>query len=144
MCKMAGIGLALPSHSQVGPTRAEPKATAGKEERPDVLVQEGNLSLDGGAGFEGVSALTPAAVGPEREQACLWKKSRAEELRRNDGDRKLVVWRVPLHAAALAVQELAPDMGYQEAWAFIMRGWRGNRWRARPRCFAASAWFYRA
>lgn len=67
---------------------------------------------------------TPAATIPPTPEtaplyraACLsWKQSRREELQRCDGDYKRVVWRVPLHAAALAVQELAPELSYQEAW----------------------------
>ncbi len=73
--------------------------------------------------------LTPAAVEPPtpenvhfyRAAALAWRNARREELRRNDGNHKMVNWHVPLDAAALAVQKLAPEMTFEQAWTFAQR-----------------------
>lgn len=69
---------------------------------------------------------TPAAVEPPTPEnvhlyraACLaYRKTWREELRRYDGNHKMANPHAPLHAAALAVSQLAPEMTYQEAWTF--------------------------
>jgi len=65
---------------------------------------------------------TPAPVEPPSPEnvhlyraACLaYRKTWRDELRRHDGNHKLVNLRAPLHAAALAVRELAPEMTFDD------------------------------
>ncbi len=84
---------------------------------------------------------TPSAVEPPtpenvhlyRAAALAYRKARREELCRNDGDRKLVNWHIPLDAAAVAVQELAPEMTLDQARTFAQKAlaWVGqahNAW----------------
>ncbi len=67
---------------------------------------------------------TPAAVEPPtpenvhlyRAAALAWRNAWRDELRRNDGNHRLANPHLPNHAAALAVQALAPDMTYEGAW----------------------------
>ena len=80
------------------------------------------------AGYNGRMP-TPAPVEPPTPEnvhlyraACLaYRKTWREELRRNDGNHKLVNTHAPKHAAALAVRELTPEMTYDKAW------WLGHK-----------------
>jgi len=65
------------------------------------------------------------STGPRRLPG---KKTWREELRRHDGNHKLATPHAPLHAAALAVSELAPEMTYDQAWWFGRRAvaWAGQ------------------
>ena len=79
---------------------------------------------------------TPSAVEPPtpenvhlyRAAAIAYRNTWREELRRNDGNRKLANPHAPLHAAAIAVRKLAAEMSYQEAWTFGQRAvaWAGQ------------------
>ena len=72
---------------------------------------------------------TPAATEPPtpdnihlyRAAAVAYRKEVHVELQRNAGNRMLVNWHVPLHAAALAVKELAPEMDLEQARTFAQR-----------------------
>jgi hypothetical protein len=72
---------------------------------------------------------TPAAVEPPTSEnvhlyraACIaYRNTWRDELRRHDGNHKLANPHAPLHAAALAVRQLAPEMSYNEAW------WLGHK-----------------
>jgi hypothetical protein len=69
---------------------------------------------------------TPAAVAPEnvhlyRAAALAWRTTWRKELRRNDGNHKLANPHVPLHAAALAVKTLAPEMTLDQARTFAQK-----------------------
>ena len=84
---------------------------------------------------------TPAAVEPPtpenihlyRAAALAWRNAWREELRRYDGNHKAANPHVPLDAAAVAVQELAPKMTPEEARTFAQKAvaWAGqahNAW----------------
>ena len=76
---------------------------------------------------------TPENVHLYRAAAIAYRKSRREELRRHNGNHKLVNWHIPLDAAAVAVQELAPEMTFDQARTFAQRAlaWAGqahNTW----------------
>ena len=87
---------------------------------------------------------TPAAVEPPtpenvrlyRAAALALRSAWREELRRNDGNHKLANPHVPLDAAALAVQRLAPEMTLDQARDFAQRT---VAWTAQ----AHRAWFWR-
>ncbi len=73
------------------------------------------------------SALMPspaAAEPPTPENNHLfvlllaYRKSFRAELQRNTGNRMLVNWHAPLHAAAVAVLQLAPEMSFEQAHTF--------------------------
>jgi len=84
---------------------------------------------------------TPAAVEPPtpenvhlyRAAALAYRKAWRAELRRHDGNHKLANPHVPLDAAGLAVQRLAPEMAFEQARTFAQRAvaWAGqthNAW----------------
>ena len=63
---------------------------------------------------------------PENEHlysaaAIAYRQAWRDELQRNDGNHKLANPHVPLDAAALAVQQLAPEMAFEEAGAFAQK-----------------------
>jgi len=76
---------------------------------------------------------TPAAVEPPtpenvhlyRAAALAYRKAWREELRRNDGERKLINWHIPLDAAAEAVRKLTPEMTFDQARTFAQRALAG-------------------
>ncbi len=86
---------------------------------------------------------TPAAVEPPtpenvhlyRAAALAWRKAWREELRRNDGNHKLANPHAPLHAAAVAVQEFAPEMTLEQARTFAQKA---CAWAAQVH----NAWFW--
>jgi hypothetical protein len=79
---------------------------------------------------------TPCAVEPPtpdnihlyRAAALAWRNSWRGEVQRHDGDRKLANPHAPLDAAAVAVQELAPEMTFEEAQTFAQKAcaWGGQ------------------
>jgi hypothetical protein len=85
---------------------------------------------------------TPAAVTPPtaknvhlyRAAALAYRKAWKEELGRHDGDRKLANAHVPLDAAAVAVQDLVPEMTFDQARTFAQKA---CAWTAQ----AHTAWF---
>ncbi len=87
---------------------------------------------------------TPAPVEPPNEAnvhlyraaVLAWRKAEIEELRRNDGNHKLVNTPTPNHTAARAVHALAPEMTYEQA--FILAD-KATNWAAQ----AHHEWFWR-
>ena len=79
--------------------------------------------------FHQFAMSTPAATEPPtpdnihlyRAAALAYRKAFREELQRNNGNRMLVNWHAPLHAAALAVQQLAPEMSFEQARTFAQK-----------------------
>jgi hypothetical protein len=86
---------------------------------------------------------TPAAVEPPTPvnvhlylaAVLAWRKAWREELRRNDGNHKLANRHLPLDAAAVAVQELAPQMTFDQARTFAQKA---GAWTAQVH----NAWFW--
>jgi hypothetical protein len=79
---------------------------------------------------------TPENVHLYRAAVLASRKAKIEELRRNNGNHKLVNTHAPKHAAALAVLELAPKMTYDEAWWLAHKA---TSWGAQ----AHHEWFWR-
>lgn len=84
------------------------------------------------------SATTPPT--PENEHlyraaAVAYRDEWRAELRRHDGDYKMANPHAPLHAAALAVQQLAPEMTVEQARTFAQKA---CAWTAQ----AHNAWFW--
>jgi hypothetical protein len=86
---------------------------------------------------------TPVAVDPQtpenirlyRAGALAHRKAGREELRRHDGNHKLANPHVPLDAADVAVQELAPEITFDQALTFAQKA---CAWAARVH----NAWFW--
>ena len=64
---------------------------------------------------------TPETVHLYRAAAIAYRKAWRDELRRHDGNHKLANPHVPLHAAALAVRQLAPEMTFEQARIFAQK-----------------------
>ncbi len=87
---------------------------------------------------------TPAAVEPPtpenvhlyRAAALAWRTAWREEIGRHDGNHMLANPHVPLHAAAVAVKALAPEMTLDQARTFAQKA---VAWTAQ----AHRAWFWR-
>lgn len=87
--------------------------------------------------------LTPAAVEPPtpenvhlyRTAALAWRTAWREELGRHDGNRKLANPHVPSDNAAVAVQDLAPEMALEQARTFAQKA---CAWTAQVH----NAWFW--
>lgn len=87
---------------------------------------------------------TPAPVEPPtsenvhlyRSAVLAWRTAWRDELRRNDGNHKLANPHVPLHAAAVAVKAMVPEMTLDQARAFAQKA---CAWAAQ----AHNAWFWR-
>lgn len=77
---------------------------------------------------------TPDNLHLYRAAALAYRKSFRAEMQRNNGNRMLINRHAPLHAAALAVQELAPEMNLEEARTFAQKA---CAWTAQ----AHNAWF---
>ena len=75
-----------------------------------------------------VEPLTPENVHLYRAACIAYRKTRREELRRNNGNQKMANPHAPNHAAALAVRKLAPEMSYEQAWALAHQAtaWAGQ------------------
>ncbi len=76
---------------------------------------------------------TPENIALYRAAALAWRNTWREELRRNDGNHKLANPHIPLDAAAVAVQELASEMTFDQARTFAQKAlaWVGqahNAW----------------
>lgn len=79
---------------------------------------------------------TPAAVEPPtpenihlyRAAALAWRNAWRDELKRYGGNHKAANPHVPLDAAAIAVQRLAPDMTFDAARTFAQKAcaWTGQ------------------
>ena len=69
-------------------------------------------------------------------RCSLGARPGANELRRNDGNHKLANPHVPLHAAAVAVKAMVPEMTLDQARAFAQKA---CAWAAQ----AHNAWFWR-
>jgi hypothetical protein len=87
---------------------------------------------------------TPAAVEPPtpenvrlyRAAALAWRTAWREELRRNDGNHKLASAHIPLHAAAIAVHAMAPEMTLDQARTLAQKA---TAWAAQ----AHTDWFWK-
>jgi hypothetical protein len=80
-------------------------------------------------------APTAENVAMYRAAALAWRNAWRAELRRHDGNHKLANPHVPLDAAAIAVQELAPGMTFEQARTFAQKA---CSWTAQVH----NAWFW--